>query len=160
MKKLPLYLYFLIAILAFFATGCANKTAAGTSSATDSGSASTQVGSINSSSTNSQEISTDTMFQLAMGTMLLEGSEMAIQPEQAAKLLPLWQVYQNLIDSETAAQVEIDAIEKQIEVSMLPEQIEAINGMEINEESLNELFENLGLEFGFGGRMGAQGRFL
>jgi hypothetical protein len=157
MKKQPLFIFFLMAILTLFATACASNTAAGTSSATDSGSANTQESRINSDSTTTQENSSDPIFQLAIGTMLLEDSELAILPEQAAQLLPLWQVYQNLINSDTAAQVEIDAIEKQIEDSMLPEQIEAINGMEISDKSLSELFENMGLEFGLGGRMGAQG---
>jgi hypothetical protein len=134
-----------MAILAFFATACASTTAAGTSNATAI------------ASTTSQQNSADPIFQLAIGTMLLVDSELAVQHEQAAQLLPLWQVYQNLINSDTAAQVEIDAIEKQIQDSMLPEQMEAINGMGISENSLSELFENLGLEFGFGGRMGAQG---
>lgn len=40
---------------------------------------------------------------------------------------------------------------------MLPEQIVAINGMEISDKSLSELFEKMGLEFDYGGRMGAQG---
>jgi PBP1b-binding outer membrane lipoprotein LpoB len=145
MKKQPLFIFFLMTILTLFATACASTTAAGTSNATAI------------ASTTSQQNSADPIFQLAIGTMLLEDSELAVQPEQAAQLLPLWQVYQNLINSDTAAQVEIDAIEKQIQDSMLPEQMEAINGMGISENSLSELFENLGLGFGFGGRMGAQG---
>ena len=157
MKKQPLFIFFLLAVLTLFATACASKTAAGTSSATDSGSANTQESSINTLSPTTQENSSDPIFRLAIGTMLLEDSELAILPEQAAQLLPLWQVYQNLINSDTAVQVEIDAIEKQIGESMLPEQIEAINGMEISDKSLSELFEKMGLEFDYGGRMGAQG---
>jgi hypothetical protein len=157
MKKQSLFLFSLMAILALIATACASNTAAGTSSTTDSGSANTQESSVNSDSTTTQENSSDPMFRLAIGTMLLEESELAIQLEQAAQLLPLWQVYQNLVNSDTAAQVEIDAIEKQIEDSMLAEQIAAIDEMDISNKSLSDLFENMGLELGFGGRMGAQG---
>jgi hypothetical protein len=158
MNKQPLSIFFLVAILALVATACASNTAAGTSptAAADSGATNTLESNMDSGSTSTQENSTDPMFQLAIGTILLEDSELVVQPEQAAQLLPLWQVYKTLTNSDTAAQVEIDAIEKQIEDSMLPEQIAAIDDMEISNESMRELFENMGLELGFGGRMGAQ----
>lgn len=78
-----------MAILTLFATACTSNTAAGTSSAKDSGSDNTQESSINIGSTTTQENSADPIYRLAIGTMLLEDSELAIQPEQAAQLLPL-----------------------------------------------------------------------
>jgi hypothetical protein len=147
MKKQSLYIGILVAILALVSTACASSTAAGTSPTVSAESATNNPG----------EISVEPIFQLAIGTMLLEDSQLAVGSEQAAQLLPLWQVYNNLTNSDTTAQAEIDAIEKQIKDSMLPEQMAAIQEMGINNESMRQLFESLGLEPGFGGRMGSQG---
>ena len=46
--------------------------------------------------------------ELALGTFKLEGTEQAVTAEQSANLLPLWQVYQSLTASDTAAQAEIE----------------------------------------------------
>ena len=59
---------------------------------------STPVGPINSNYSNA----ISPAQQLILGTMNLQGN-LAVTPEEAAKLLPLWEAYQTLAISNTAA---------------------------------------------------------
>ena len=92
--------------------------------------------------------------QLALGTMQLEDSELAVDETLAAELLPLWQALQSLSNSDTTAEVELRAVVKQIQDSMAPEQIQAIAAMQLTEDSLAEMFESGELGFGGFGRQG------
>ncbi len=89
--------------------------------------------------------------QLGFGTFLLEGSEYAVDPAQAAELLPLWKAARSLSESETAAEAELEAVFNQIEDTMTGEQIAFIADMQLTGEEMAQLLEDLGLEFGFGG---------
>jgi hypothetical protein len=89
--------------------------------------------------------------QLGFGTFLLEGSENAIDPEQAAELLPLWKAARSLSESETVAGAELEAIFNQIEDSMTSKQIDFISDLRLTGEEMAQLMEDLGLEFSFGG---------
>jgi hypothetical protein len=64
----------------------------------------------------------------------------------------LWQALQSLSVDETTAQVELDAVVKQIQNTMLAEQVASIADMKLTEDSLTEMTESgeLGLR-GFGG---------
>jgi len=55
---------------------------------------------------------------LVIGTLQLEGTQQAVTDEQAGELLPMWQVYQSLTNSSTAAQAEIDGLVEQIRETM------------------------------------------
>jgi hypothetical protein len=88
--------------------------------------------------------------QLGFGTLLLEDSTYAVDPTQAAALLPLWKAARSLSESETAAQEELDAIFSQIEDTMTPEQINTIAAMQLTGEEMAQLMEDLGIEFGPG----------
>jgi peptidoglycan hydrolase CwlO-like protein len=90
--------------------------------------------------------------QLGFGTLLLEDSEYAVNPDQAAELLPLWKAARSLSESETVAQAELDAIFNQIEETMTAEQTNAIAEMQFSSEEMAQLMEDLGISFGFGGR--------
>lgn len=92
--------------------------------------------------------------QLGFGTLMLEESEHAVTPEQAAQLLPLWKAARSLSESETVAQAELEAVFNQIEDTMTPEQIGAINAMQLTGEEMAQLMEDLGIEVGFGGAFG------
>src|SRR3990172_3495827 len=48
--------------------------------------------------------------QLAAGTLSLECSDLAVSAEQAAALLPLWQAYRALSQSDTTAAAELEAL--------------------------------------------------
>lgn len=89
--------------------------------------------------------------QLGFGTLMLEGSEYAVNPEQAAELLPLWKAARSLSESETVAQAELEAVFSQIEETMTSEQIIFITDQRLTGEEMAQVMEDLGLEFGFGG---------
>lgn len=84
--------------------------------------------------------------QLVLGTMQLEDTEFAINVEQASKLLTLWKAYRSLIESDIAAQVELQALLGQIEAAMTNDQLEAIRTIEISQEEIDALVEDLDLQ--------------
>ncbi len=93
--------------------------------------------------------------QLALGTLQLEDGELAIDEGTAAELLPLWQALQSLMNSDTTAAVELEAVVNQIQDSMSAAQIEAIADMKLTEDSLTSMMENG--ELGFGRGAGTEG---
>jgi hypothetical protein len=95
-------------------------------------------------STVSANNSLTTVSKLALGTLELEGTANAVTSDQARELLPLWQAYQSLSNSDTASQVELDALVKQIDASMTAEQLEAIDMMSLTEQALAETLSTLG----------------
>jgi hypothetical protein len=95
------------------------------------------------------------LAELLIGTLKLEGTEQSVTQVQAAQLLPLWEVYQELITSERAAQAEIDGLTDQIGEAMTADQRQAIAEMNLAQQDMLSVMRDQGL--GFGGR-GAQGR--
>lgn len=95
--------------------------------------------------------------QLALGTLQLEETDLAVDEALAAELLPLWRAVQSLANSETAAEAEIQAVINQIQDTMKPEQITAIADMKLTEESMTTMIEEGGLAFGPGGGRGIAG---
>lgn len=83
--------------------------------------------------------------KLAIGTMKLEGTEFAVTSDQAADLLPLWQVLNNLSSSDTAAPEEITAVTEQIQEAMTPEQLAAIDEMNLTGQDIFATMQELGL---------------
>lgn len=71
--------------------------------------------------------------QLALGTLLLEGTDQAVSPEQARTLLPLWQALQGRRIQDPA---EMQAVFRAIEQAMTPEQLRAIAGRRLTTEDL------------------------
>ncbi len=98
--------------------------------------------------------------QLAAGTLMLEETELAVDEGMAAELLPLWRVAQSLMNSDTAATLEFEAVYNQIQDTMTQDQISAILAMELTEESLTSLIEEGELDFGRGGFAGGRGAGL
>jgi hypothetical protein len=80
--------------------------------------------------------------QLMLGTLLLEGTEYAVTPEQAETLLSLWQALQG---GGVTIQKEIDAVLKQIEETMTQEQLQAIAAMQLTQEDLQAWMEEQGM---------------
>ncbi len=99
--------------------------------------------------------------QLALGTVRLEETELAVDEAQANELLPFWQALQSLSQSDTTAPAELQAVVKQIENTMSADQITAIADMQLTEASLSELLESgelaVGRGFGGGGNGGSTG---
>ena len=98
--------------------------------------------------------------QLAAGILLLEDTELAVDEAIAAELLPLWRAAQSLMNSDTAAAMEIEAVNNQIQDTMTPDQISAIAKMELTEASLTTLMEEGEIDFGRGGFGGGRGAGL
>jgi hypothetical protein len=83
--------------------------------------------------------------RLILGSFELEGTENEITSQQAAQLVPLWQVLKNLQESETAAWEEINALANQISETMTEAQMTQINNMAFGPESMRTLLSELGL---------------
>ena len=83
--------------------------------------------------------------QILIGTFKLEGTDQAITAQQAAQLIPLWQVYKDLSTSDTAAQEEIDGLIQQIQDTMTPEQIQAITNMNITRQDMFTVMQDQGI---------------
>ena len=84
-------------------------------------------GSAASSTSSSKELPITT--QLIVGAFKLEGTQQEITATEAKELLPLWQVYSELLTSDTVAQEEIDGLVEQIQGTMTSEQTQAIKDM-------------------------------
>ncbi|MEZ4590324.1 MAG: hypothetical protein R3D55_04180 [Chloroflexota bacterium] len=94
------------------------------------------------------------MSQLAVGTIQLENTALALDEAQAAALLPLWQVVQSLNSSDTAASAEITAVLNQIQAGMSAAQVAEIANMTLTEASLTALLESGAITFGRGAGQG------
>lgn len=86
---------------------------------------------------------------LLMGTFKLEDTSLAVNADQAKELLPLWQVLKGLLESDTAAREEIDALVNQIAETMTSEQMQAVKEMGLSMQDLFALNQELGLNQGF-----------
>ena len=84
--------------------------------------------------------------QLILGTIRLEGTDQAISAEQAAELIPYWQVYRSLTESGTAATEETDAVQNQIIELMHPEQIAAIAALQLTNVDLQDFYVEIGVK--------------
>ena len=115
----------------------------------------TACGSTSNTQQFSQGQSTDTSpnemplaSKLVIGSFKLEGSDNTITAEQASELLPLWQVYQQLSTSDTAAQEEVTALTEQIQETMTTEQMNAIDAMSLTPQDIFTTMQEQGVQFG------------
>ena len=92
--------------------------------------------------------------QLVLGTMRLEGGEHAVTLEQAAALLPLWQVIQG---GTLQGDSEVNAVLSQIEDQMTSEQLAAIAAMQLTQEDLQTWMQEQGMRMGVEGDPGQRG---
>jgi hypothetical protein len=151
---------FLTLLLTLLLAACGAKTDAADN--TDTGS---------QSDSNVRELPLST--KLALGTLKLEETELAVASEQATDLLPLWQVLNTLSASDSATPDEIAAVTQQIQETMTPEQLTAIEEMGLTNEDSFAIMQELGLVDapqvnasgtpqaggGFGGGQGSGGGF-
>jgi hypothetical protein len=85
-----------------------------------------------------------------VGMFLLDETNFPISPEQAVELLPLWQVLLSMVESETAAVEEVNALMAQISATLNDEQFQALQAMSLTQQDQFDLMGELGLEIGFG----------
>jgi hypothetical protein len=79
--------------------------------------------------------------KLALGTLKLEGTPQAVDKVTAAKLLPLWQLLQQLSTGTSTAPQEITAVLDEINATMTPAQTQAIEGMQFTQANLQAAFQ-------------------
>ncbi len=84
------------------------------------------------------------MSGLIIGTLKLDGTPNAVTREQAAELVPMWQIYKQLTTSDTAAQEEIDGLGKQIKGAMTAAQLNAISKMNLTQADLMTYMQQAG----------------
>lgn len=133
MKKVLISTLVLLTLLLTACGGASDSTGAATTSQTDP---------------SAQTLSGASL--LIIGTFKLEETEQAVTAGQATELLPLWQVYQSLSTSDTAAQAEVDALFAQIQDTMTSEQMQAIEEMQLTQEDVFALMQEQGIEMGAG----------
>ncbi|MBN2393122.1 MAG: hypothetical protein JXR84_20500 [Anaerolineae bacterium] len=85
----------------------------------------------------------DDLSRLTLGTFKLEGSDNAVTPEQAAKLLPLWKLLQG---GTLTRDEETNAVIKQIEGQMTEAQLAAIDAMGLTFEDERTWMQEQGIE--------------
>jgi uncharacterized membrane protein YgcG len=83
--------------------------------------------------------------KLLIGTLKLDGTPQAVSAQQAAQLIPLWQLYASLETSSTAASQEIDATVQQIQATMTAAQLQAIDNMNITRSDEFTTLQQMGL---------------
>ncbi len=100
--------------------------------------------------------------QVILGSLKLDAGDaagtaqaLAIDADEAGKLLPLWQAYQSLSASDNTAAAELEALVNQIAGTMRPEQVQAIAAMQLTADDVGEVMRALG-PGSFGG--GSEGR--
>ena len=86
-----------------------------------------------------------TEAELLVGTFKLEDTDLAVSPEQAKQLLPLWQTLQALSTSNTAATEEINAVVDQIKSSMTTQQIAKITAMKLSQQDFISIMSQAGV---------------
>lgn len=86
--------------------------------------------------------------QVLIGTFKLEGTAQAVTSQQAAQLIPLWQVYKDLSGSDSAAQEEIDGLVKQIQGIYTPDQMKSITDMHLTRQDMFTVLQEQGINFG------------
>ena len=103
---------------------------------------------------------TELQRKLAVGTLKLEKTDLAVTAEQAKTLLPLWKGVKSLTADTAASADELTALYAQIQDSMTADQIKAIEQMTISQQDLGAMMKEMGVTAasgsGFGGLSDAE----
>lgn len=94
-------------------------------------------------------------MKLALGTFKLDKTNYPVDAAEATQLLFLWKGMRNLSQEQSVATEEVQGLIKQIQDTMKPEQISAINGMNLTFQDIESIAKETGLDLGgFGGQSG------
>lgn len=96
--------------------------------------------------------------QLALGTIELNDTELAVTPEQAQALVPLWQALRGTQQSGGDASAEVNALLAQIESVMAPKQLQAIAAMQLTFTDMQDWASANGIQLGTNGGQPGQGQ--
>ncbi len=126
-------------------------TACGSSNSSTANGAGSTTSSRNGGSTRTATLTPTSI--LAIGTFKLEGTPQAVDATEAAKLIPLWQLMNQLDASSSTAPQEVTATVNAIQAAMTPTQVQAINGMQISSRDIFTVLQQSGAlpAGGFGG---------
>jgi hypothetical protein len=80
--------------------------------------------------------------QLILGTLRLEDTDLAVDAQQAAGLLPLWQEWHDLPRGDAAVPADREALLGRIQSAMTKEQLRAIAAMELTQADIYAYMEN------------------
>jgi hypothetical protein len=131
MKNKSVLLLCTIMVLSLFLAACSGtskQTASSTSGANDS-SGNTSLSQVN---------------KLLVGSLKLEDTDQVITADEAVKLLPLWQAYRSMSNSQTSAEAEVDALLNQIQSTMTSDQVQAITAMNLTNTDMMNLMQSMG----------------
>lgn len=84
-------------------------------------------------------------MQLAVGSLLLEDTYLAVDAEMASDLIPYWKLFISLSESDTTAPEELEALVKEIQEIMTADQINYIVGLQLTQEDMTTLVEEMGI---------------
>ena len=145
MKKLTILLSFLVVIGLLSACGSDPNISTSTNQA-ESSQVATEIQTVDVPAElppQDSEVALQTV--LIIGTFALEGTQNEVTTAQAAELLPFWMVLTNLLESDTAATEEINALTNQISEAMTAAQMAQIDSLDIGPQRTRALMEELGL---------------
>jgi len=95
--------------------------------------------------------------QLALGTIELNQTDLAVSAEQAQTLVPLWQALRSTQQAGGTAQAEVNALLTQIEAAMTPEQLKSIADMKLTFTDMQNWASANGITLGSNGGTPGQG---
>ncbi len=84
---------------------------------------------------------------LILGILKLKETDQEVDAAQATELLAYWQLYNSMVNSDTAAQEEMDAIINTIKNTLTDEQMQAIDAMDLSQQDVMRVMQELGLGF-------------
>jgi hypothetical protein len=93
--------------------------------------------------------------QLALGTLMLIGTDQVPTAEQAQELIILWQALRGTQTSSGVAQEEISALLGQIEDNLTQDQLDEIRDMQLTNADMQTWAAENGIAMGAGGGQGA-----
>lgn len=103
------------------------------------------------------EPASSTQDRLAVGTLMLEGTDQAVSAAQAKTLLPLWQAVKTLTVQNGATTEQIQAAYQKIQDAMTAGQIQAIEAKSLSQADLQTLMTSLGIQAPAGAGNGQAG---
>ena len=86
-------------------------------------------------------------MKLLLGTFKLDGTPNAVTAKEASDLIVLWQALKTLEAGSSVSQTETDALVKQIQDTMTPEQVKAIDAMQLKRQDMAAILQAQGITF-------------
>ncbi len=138
MKKILVFGMILILVLTLGACGGNTGSAAPANTGTDTAAASVADGPFSQGALSP-------VAENILGILKLEETDLAVDSKQAATLLPLWQAYRSLLNSDTTAPAELEALQAQIGQALTDEQQATIAAMDLSPQDMFTMAEELGV---------------